>query len=162
MGIGDDLAAGPVRPPALLLPGFFGFLGNSCFGLVAVRFLSFFLLGLVAVFPVLGVCVSCSVRFPGVSFPAFFFFRLSGFWRFLSLPALLHLASFSLRLGKEHLPVLPAAMDPDPLWPCTCVFRVTCLLLGVVPGTRWCTAGGVCGIHCDPLHDHHHCHLSPR
>ena len=94
------------------------------------------------------------MRLPGVSFAAFLF-RLSGFCFFL-LRALLHLASFSLRLGQEHLPVLPAAMDPGP----TGVFRVTRLLLGVVPGTRRCTAGGVRGIHCDPLHDHHYCHLS--
>ena len=129
---------------------------------MAVRFLSFFFLGLVAVFLVLGfVFFFFSVRFPGVSFPAFRF-RLSGFWRFLSVLALLHLASFSLRLGQEHLPVLPAAMAPAPLWPRTGVFQVARLLLGVVPGTRWCTAGGVRGIHCDPLHDHHNCNLSPR
>ena len=60
-------------------------------------------------------CFSCfagfvfgAVRFPGVSR-----------FLFLGFPAsccvvLLHLASFSLRLGQEHSLVRPAAMDPGP------------------------------------------------
>ena len=77
------------------------------------------------------LCVSCvSVSWPsgcfflvlGVGFlvpcdfPVFRFLRF--FWAFrllaFSLLALLHLAFFSLRIGKEQSPVLPAAMDPGP------------------------------------------------
>ena len=39
-------------------------------------------------------------------------FRLLAF--FCSVFALLHLGSFSLRVGQEHLPACPAAMDPGP------------------------------------------------
>ena len=134
---------------------FLGFLGLVFFRPSGCGVFCFFL-GLVSVFSVfrvffLGPCV----------FPVFLAFFFSAF-RLLCCAALLHLASFSFRLGKEHSPVLPAAMDLGPLRPCTGVFRVARLLLGVVPGTRRCTAGGVRVIHCDPLHDYHHCHLSPR
>ena len=89
---------------------FLGFvLGFGVFaGLGAAWFFLFLSCGLVAVSPVLrvlflGPCV----------FPAFLVFFFLGFPASCCV-VLLHLASFSLRLGQEHSPVRPAAMDPGP------------------------------------------------
>ena len=156
----DSPAHGSVLRPASLHQGSSGFWG-CLFGLVAGCFLVFRSWPSGCFFLVWGFGVSAPCDFPVFLFLCFLLgFPASGVFVFLL--ALLHLASFSPRLGQEHSPVLPAAMDPGPLWPCTGVFRVARLLLGVVPGTRRCTAGGVRGIHCDPLHDNHYCCLSPR
>ena len=104
-----------------------------------------------AVFLVLGFGVSGSVRFPGVSLFVFFFW-FSGIWRFFVACALASCVS-SLRIGQEHCRTSRLQWIPPPSGR---VSRVARLLLGVVPGTRWCTAGGVRGVHCDPFHDHHY------
>ena len=115
MCFGDDLAQGSVLRPDQLHQGSSGGFGILCFGLVVVCF-CLSVLGIVAGFLFLGFGVSGSVRFPGVSLSG-----LCSVFRFLAflLLALLHLAYFSLRLGhcQEHLPELPAAMDPFPIDP---------------------------------------------
>ena len=156
---GHNLAPRPVHLRAPLHQGVSsGFLGILCFGLVAVCFCLFLLLGLVAVFLFLGFGV-----FWGRAISrCFSFLRF-----FLGFPAsccvvLLHLASFSLRLGQEHSPVRPAAMDPDP--PPAVHWRVPGhpSPAGSRPWNTPVHSWRGCGIHCDPLHDHHCCHLSPR
>ena len=72
-----------------------------------------------------------AVCFPGV-------FRFSGFSALRSLASCIS----SLEDRSRALPELTAAMDPALHRPCNFLSRVSRLLLGVVPGTRRCTAAG--------------------